>query len=219
MQVDNHLLLLLYFIPIAITVLAEVAYSWVFKGVYGQAIIGHRARVTGILVMIIGFLAYVLNGFIPIDHMARSYSWSENSIYYLVILFILSVGGGLLIIKKSNEKLDSISEDKKWEHLLVWVLYLMVYEFYFRVLLFPHLEYGLGIAIAINVFLYVVAHLHHGKEAIAAIPYGIIVCLVTYATGNLWAAYISHLTIAFIVQFIGRRLFSFSKVQHINNES
>jgi membrane protease YdiL (CAAX protease family) len=139
---------------------------------------------------------------------------------------LATIGMANLINRNSVSKghsLSPIAQDKKWEYLIVWILYLLMYEFYFRTLLFPYHDGNLVSAIAINVCFYVLAHTHHGKEAIGAIPYGIIICLVTASTGNLWAAFLSHLALAFIVQFIGRGLFQKSAKNfihhHINQQS
>lgn len=84
-------------------------------------------------------------------------------------------------------------------YILGWAIYLLGYEFLFRGLLFFS---GIDIIplwlnIAINCVLYALAHLPKGRlEIIASIPFGVVLCLVSYYTGNFWAAWLIHLTLA-----------------------
>ena len=83
--------------------------------------------------------------------------------------------------------------------LLGWAIYLFGYEFLFRgVLYVPLLEpLGMWPAIAINVALYSATHIPKGlDETIGAIPLGIVLCLLTSASGTIWIAFIVHLAMA-----------------------
>jgi membrane protease YdiL (CAAX protease family) len=83
-----------------------------------------------------------------------------------------------------------------------WFLYLFGYEFLFRgVLLIPlvHPEFGIGIwaAIAVNIALYSATHIPKGlDETIGAIPLGLVLCLLTLASGTIWIAFIVHVAMA-----------------------
>jgi len=82
---------------------------------------------------------------------------------------------------------------------LSWAAYLLAYEFAFRGLLFFICYKGMGLwpAIAVNSILYSVVHIPKGKkETIGAIPFGVLLCLITVHTGNIWAAFFTHLTLA-----------------------
>lgn len=84
-------------------------------------------------------------------------------------------------------------------NLLGWALYLFGYEFLFRgVLLIPLVEpLGLWPAIAINIALYSATHIPKGlDETIGAIPLGIVLCLLTVASGTIWIAFIVHVAMA-----------------------
>jgi membrane protease YdiL (CAAX protease family) len=83
--------------------------------------------------------------------------------------------------------------------LLGWAIYLFGYEFLFRGVLFVPLVEPLGLwpAIAINVALYSATHIPKGlDETIGAIPLGIVLCLLTLASGTIWIAFIVHLSMA-----------------------
>jgi membrane protease YdiL (CAAX protease family) len=89
-----------------------------------------------------------------------------------------------------------------------WALYLAGYEFLFRgILLFPlagHL--GIWTAVAVNTSLYSATHIPKGfREAIGAIPLGMVFCMLTFVTGTLWIAFFVHLTIALTNSFAALR--------------
>lgn len=78
---------------------------------------------------------------------------------------------------------------------LTWMLYLLGYETLFRgILFFPVLDhFGLIPAIALNVSIYSLAHIPKGRrETIGAIPAGIIFCMGSYYTGNIWFPFLAH---------------------------
>jgi membrane protease YdiL (CAAX protease family) len=82
---------------------------------------------------------------------------------------------------------------------LTWAAYLLGYEFMFRgFLLFSCFEeLDKTLAIVINVALYALVHLPKGwKETIGAIPLGIVLCLLTLQTGNIWIAFLVHVAMA-----------------------
>lgn len=63
------------------------------------------------------------------------------------------------------------------------------------------------IAIGINIALYSTIHLFAGrKEAISALPFGIVLCLITIEMQILWAAAVIHLflSLGFELNFIWR---------------
>lgn len=86
-----------------------------------------------------------------------------------------------------------------FKNLLGWALYLFGYELLFRGILFMMLVEPLGLwaAIAINVALYSVTHIPKGlDETIGAILLGLVLCLLTAASGTIWIAFFVHLAIA-----------------------
>lgn len=82
---------------------------------------------------------------------------------------------------------------------LTWSSYLLGYEFMFRgFLLFSCVaELDMTLAIVINTALYALVHLPKGwKETIGAIPLGIVLCILTLKTGNIWIAFFVHVAMA-----------------------
>lgn len=80
-----------------------------------------------------------------------------------------------------------------------WFVYLLGYETLFRGVLLMPLATQLGIwpAVSINIALYSAVHIPQGaRNAIGAIPVGLVFCLVTLATGTIWIAFFIHLTMA-----------------------
>jgi len=82
---------------------------------------------------------------------------------------------------------------------LGWFFYLLGYEYLFRgVLLFGVYEdWGFWGAIATNTALYSLAHFNKGiGETLGAIPFGILLCLISLTTGTIWFALMAHLSLA-----------------------
>lgn len=82
---------------------------------------------------------------------------------------------------------------------LTRVLYLIVYEWFFRGLLLIPLYQVVGAtaAIATNTVLYCKAHLHKEKAEIAGcVPMGIVLCVFTIWWQSIWPAVVLHLTMA-----------------------
>jgi membrane protease YdiL (CAAX protease family) len=76
-----------------------------------------------------------------------------------------------------------------------WILYLAAYEYLFRgLLLFGCLEaFGYWPAVTINLALYAALHLPKGmKEAIAALPFGALICYFTIESGSILPAIFIH---------------------------
>lgn len=80
-----------------------------------------------------------------------------------------------------------------------WALYLLAYEYVFRgLLLFSTAEaFGAWPAVGINLLLYSVFHIPNGKkETLAAIPFGLVLCIVSLLTGSFWMAFLLHLILS-----------------------
>jgi membrane protease YdiL (CAAX protease family) len=78
---------------------------------------------------------------------------------------------------------------------LTWFLYLCAYELLFRgILLFSSLAVmDQMTAIALNSTIYAFAHIPKGrKEAVASIPFGILMCLLSIESQSVWPAIIVH---------------------------
>ncbi len=87
---------------------------------------------------------------------------------------------------------------------LTWALYLLGYEFLFRgLLLFPLAgQIGVWPAIAVNMALYSATHVPKGlEETVGALPLGLVLCLLTLASGTLWIAFLVHVAMALTNSF------------------
>jgi membrane protease YdiL (CAAX protease family) len=84
-------------------------------------------------------------------------------------------------------------------HAFGWFIYLFGYEFMFRgILLFPLVDaIGVWPAIAVNIALYSATHIPKGlDETIGAIPLGLVLCILTLASGTIWIALFVHVAMA-----------------------
>jgi hypothetical protein len=83
-------------------------------------------------------------------------------------------------------------------NLVLWVLFLVAYEFMYRgLLLYSLLPFGMGIAVTVNTALYALTHIHKGYiETLAAAPFGVALCLLTLGTGSFWTAALIHVSLA-----------------------
>ncbi|MFQ5334644.1 MAG: lysostaphin resistance A-like protein [Flavobacteriales bacterium] len=80
-----------------------------------------------------------------------------------------------------------------------WLIYLLGYEFLFRGWLFFSCLQAMDVwpAIFVNVLIYALAHLPKGMgETLGAIPFGILLCWLTYSSDNIWAAFGLHACMA-----------------------
>jgi len=80
-----------------------------------------------------------------------------------------------------------------------WLAYLCAYEFLFRGLLLFTLYFALGLwpAIVITTCLYVLVHIPKGfKEAVGALPFGVVLGLITIEAGSIWPALFIHAILA-----------------------
>ena len=83
-------------------------------------------------------------------------------------------------------------------------MYLFGYEILFRgFLLFPLAEHlGVWTAIAINISLYSATHIPKGlEETIGALPLGLVLCILTLASGTIWIAFVVHVAMAWTNSF------------------
>lgn len=132
-----------------------------------------------------------------------------RTFHFWYMLFILIIITALVSFKMSQSiKVQQISPELKlrnWfpRHVIlsvsVWLIYILGYEFLFRgVLWFLSSEaFGFWPALIINLFLYSIVHLPQGKlVALATIPVGTALCILSLLTGSFVPAFIIHSFIA-----------------------
>jgi len=87
-------------------------------------------------------------------------------------------------------------------------LYMFAYEFLFRgFLLFACLAaMPAAFAVAVNIALYVLAHVPKGpREALGSIPLGLVLCLSAIDTGAIWAAFLIHVIMSQLNDYLAVR--------------
>jgi membrane protease YdiL (CAAX protease family) len=133
-----------------------------------------------------------------------TFSWP--GFLYIIITVLLTLIFTKLVsnrIDLSNLQLTikypGVSNNWLIENSIVWGLYLFSYELLLRgFLLFSSLAlFGFVYSIIINCLVYSIIHIPKGRaEALGAIPFGIILCLITLQTKSIWGAYILHMSLA-----------------------
>ena len=128
-----------------------------------------------------------------------------------VLLWSLGLGFCVIIInyfaagKPDNIEVSPQIRIKNWSFSIFiinafsWTAYLLAYEFLFRgLLLFSLLEVvSYWPAILISTFVYSLVHYPKGyKQTVGAIPFGIVLCLLTIETGSIWIAFFVHVMLA-----------------------
>ncbi len=133
---------------------------------------------------------------------------NSSQVNYTLIFAIPLMTIVLLINKKLAERpshnrhypqININSKSKLYGNIILWILYILAYEFTFRgVLLFEAIKvWGIIWSIAINIIIYAISHIPKGKlEALGAAPLGFIFCLISIITHSFWTAFLIHLTIA-----------------------
>lgn len=119
----------------------------------------------------------------------------------LGVVFISALLAFTLVKKnlKNKAEISQYSHNQGWIYFIIRIVFLISYEFFFRgVLLFYFMEInGLILAIIISTSLYVLIHIFDSKaEILGAIPFGIVLCLFSYFTNNIWAVFIIHGTLS-----------------------
>lgn len=148
--------------------------------------------------------------FIFFDNGISSYGISSDNLL-ISIYWILGLSPLLIIMNYFNcKKEDNLAmypqiRVNEWNTQLLllsafsWTAYLLAYEFMFRgYFLFVSVEYlGVWPAIALNIAIYALVHVPKGiKEAIGALPLGIVLGIITIQTGNIWVAFFVHVVLA-----------------------
>ncbi len=93
----------------------------------------------------------------------------------------------------------NISPGAAVSYFLFRSIFLVTYEFFFRGILLFNLAIiaGIILSISVNIFLYVILHLFDNRQTIiGAIPFGIVLCWLSWETQSVWPAVIIHLIVA-----------------------
>jgi membrane protease YdiL (CAAX protease family) len=133
-----------------------------------------------------------------------------SSVFYLITLLIILCVLTIVYFnsKSSNKELLQLYPQVRshvWNNETVflyvsgWLIYLISYEYIFRGFLLYSLIHSIGYwpGILLNTILYALVHIPKGKnEALASIPFGLLMCILTYSSGILWFSVIIHFVMA-----------------------
>ena len=154
-----------------------------------------------LLASIVMCLAIIANSFQPLTDLGMYfYNWNKNYTWLSCTLFFLAFTISVFAAKKDyKHSAISITHGDKIFYLLIRVIFLVVYEFFFRVVLLQAFYFlPITSAVIINVSLYSSAHIFSGKkEIIGSVPFGLALCLLTIVHQSVWPAIILHLILCF----------------------
>ena len=116
----------------------------------------------------------------------------------LIIITLLTFNGSK---KKAIQEKSPRIRIKKWtvKYCIIaitgWLIYILGYELLFRGILWLvcFSAFGFWVALLINIVLYAAVHLDQGLAmSLGAIPFGILLCLLTFLTGSFLFAFLIH---------------------------
>lgn len=157
-------------------------------------------------ILIFGFLSYIL--FPQFRPLLTGFRLPDFEI--IVLSIAVTFISGFLSFESAKRTLKSVrtksnySFNQGWHYFLIRIIFLCTYEFFFRgVLLFALIpDIGFVSAIAVSTILYVLIHIFDSNaEIFGAIPFGIILCLITYTSDSIWIAFGIHLILSLINEF------------------
>jgi membrane protease YdiL (CAAX protease family) len=156
-------------------------------------------------------------------------AWGKNppTGFQVLVIFLLTAIGSVLAIIEAEKKFSNVANGMPLEpvgpgfmvnFVAVRVLFLSVYELWFRGYLLTNsdIAFGTGFAIILNIALYSLLHKVNGqREMLACIPIGAILCGVCAWTGAAWPAILIHVAMTLsheihLVKKINKSLISFT---------
>lgn len=173
-------------------------------------------RLLGFLLMgMIPLLLLVyIPGLSPAEHGINLHHLNQSTVW-IGMLMPLVVGVNMYFARKpANLKHYPQVRLQEWNigsltvNFTSWALYLLGYEMLFRGFLLFTFYHAMGApaAVAINVLLYALAHIPKGRlEVMGAVPFGVVLCLITITTGSFFAAFVLHAFMALSNEFIAIR--------------
>lgn len=159
-------------------------------------------------------LGIVLFGIIPYIMMPEFRFLIETleipKLYVLIPFFlVLFLAGYVSFINvQKQQSIPGVEEhcysfSSAWFYFVVRFAFLLCYEYFFRgVFLFKFLESNsLLLAITYSTVLYVLIHIFDSrKEIFGAIPFGVVLCLLTYLTNSVWYPFLIHLVLSAVYE-------------------
>ncbi len=125
-------------------------------------------------------------------------------IFALLISIAFRLGEDLKAKKqRSTDVLNQLSTNFVIRYFIIRIIFLFVYELWFRgFLLFDCISWmGIPVAVVLNVFLYVLLHIFNSKkELLACIPFGLLVCFLSITCNAVWPAIILHIGFSLVYE-------------------
>lgn len=201
------------FMAIFLTIVGFISYYTIIKSKAISSLYSHTnfiyfSRIMGFLLLgIIPFMVFYFFLTVRLDTIGiAALNLTTTSILLLIGLSVISIIISFFLSKKTtNLNVYPQIRSVNWRiatflfSSFTWIAYLIAYEFLFRgILLFTCKDaFGTIPALAINIMMYALAHIPKGiHEILGAIPVGLILCLVTLATGTIWTALGIHIVMA-----------------------
>lgn len=156
-------------------------------------------------ILLFGVLFYLL---VP-DYQSLLISIKLPNLTFSAISVIILVATVLMAITSVNKSIKGIKiksinfHQIDWLYFPIRVVFLLAYEYFFRGVLLFSLIYSLGLVAAISLctFLYVLIHAFDTKEEIiGAIPFGIILCLLSYYSQSIIIPFIIHVALSLVYE-------------------
>lgn len=156
-------------------------------------------------ILLFGVLFYLL---VP-DYRSLLISIKLPNLTFSAISVIILVATVLMAITSVNKSIKGIKiksinfHQIDWLYFPIRVVFLLAYEYFFRGVLLFSLIYSLGLVAAISLctFLYVLIHAFDTKEEIiGAIPFGIILCLLSYYSQSIIIPFIIHVALSLVYE-------------------
>lgn len=160
-------------------------------------------KITGFLLFgLVPFLLFVITPGLKSSENILTPGKSEHYWYILLILLII-----ITFLTFNGSKKKAIQERspririKKWtiKYCIIaitgWIIYILGYELLFRGILWLvcYRAFGLWVALLINIVLYAAVHLDQELAmSLGAIPFGILLCFLTFLTGSFLFAFLIH---------------------------
>ncbi len=173
---------------------------------FSQALSGSRTLSVLCLKLLFGCLIFLLGyecciHFTTIDERIFDPNWSNAYSFAVTPLAMLALVFGYSTAARKTRRPVNLAGNISLLviYFLLRVLFLLLYEYFFRgVLLFICIEaVGIVIAILINLSVYAMTHAYSDRrEIIGTIPFGLTLCSLTILLHSVWPAIFIHLALA-----------------------
>lgn len=206
---DNAMMWLLPSLPVVLVSLSALLFE---KAWHSRAqkvwMTAHYGRVAGILIFGLAFMVAP----VKIRQQVMNLWRMQLPIHMGDVLAVLLCIGLLIFLQRTSrgrvQGLESYSEANIGllslaVYSATWIVYLLLYEVYFRGYLLTIAFQGIHVVpiMVYNLVLYALAHLNKNmQQVMLSVPFGLLLCLVTLLTGHLWFAVIVHCWLALGVE-------------------